>query len=103
MIAESPPVALKVYGHNTMYALRATGGFLCFSFWAMPDEINVVLFSDPKTAKGWLTKARKAGWQLEASPQNITTHPANMRVAINPADDAAAIGVILKKSFYRNW
>lgn len=103
MIAEKLPVALKVYGHNTMFGLRAAGGFLCFEFWAMPDTISVVLFTEPKLAKAWLTKANRAGWQIEGIPQPLSVHPASMKPTINPSDDPAGITIIMKKSFYQNW
>lgn len=93
----------KQYGHNTMYVLRSASGVLCFRFWAMPQITSVLLFADPKTAKGWMTKANRAGWQIEASPHHVLSYPSGMKATINPADDPAGITIIMKQAFYENW
>lgn len=101
MIAEL--VACKNYGHNTMYVLRAASGILCFKFWAAQEISSVLLFTDPKTAKGWMTKANRAGWQIEATLHHVSSYPSSMKATINPADDPAGITIIMKQAFYENW
>lgn len=91
---------MSLYGHPRMYVLQGAIGFLCHRLWAAPERANLVLFSDPKTAKAWLAKARKQGAELEVTLQSVTTPPDNMGVTINPGDDNVSINIILKQSFF---
>lgn len=97
-------VSCKAYGYNTMYCLRGSQGFLCHFFWAAPHQPSVVLFSDTKTAKTWVSKVnKKTSWKLEVQPHGTTFHPDNFSVTINPSEDEASVNLILKKSFWQNW
>ena len=100
MIAEKPLVALKKYGHNTMYALRSAEGFLCYRFWSDSTE-SIVLFTEPKVANDWLKKVARAGYTLQVAPSPVTRYPEGMTVTINPAEDNIAI--MLTKRFWGNW
>jgi hypothetical protein len=92
------------YGHSRMYVLRGSEGMLCHFFWAAPHQPSVVLFTDPKTAKKWVTKANKmARWDLKVDLHMVDKKPDNFTATINPADDEASINLILKKAFWQNW
>lgn len=93
----------KNYGHNTLYALYGSNGFLCHSFYADGSIQGVLLFTDTKGAKSWLNKAKKQGWHMPVLPHPITAYPDELRATINPAEDGPAIDILVKKSFYRNW
>lgn len=93
--------ACKRYGHNTMYALRGSGGFLCYTWWASVQQA-VVLFSDTKTANAWVKSANKVG-ELIAAPFPVTTFPDGYRPTINPSSDASDIQRVLVKMFWHNW
>lgn len=99
----------EFYGHSHLIALKSSEGYYCYNWWGY-TIVAVVLFTDIKVAREWLKKANvEAGKsqgrlkEIVATLTQIKSHPAKMRVAINPSVDAAEIHRVMKKSFWQDW
>lgn len=92
------------------YALRGSEGYLCFGWWAAAIQ-SVVIFTDPKLAKTWISKVNKRAQEMKlrdygllvAVPQLIHTFPEDLKFCINPSVEPTDIDRIMKRMVWRNW